>query len=109
MEPARTVSTDDRDSRETRERLREMLEQYPPSLGEVLRLDPSLLRNENYLATYPRLAGFLAQHPEIAHNPAYFVGEIHAGRWDAPNPRREALEMWQNVMAGVALFSCSRR
>jgi hypothetical protein len=104
VEPARTVGVDDRDARETRERLREVLEQYPPSLGEVLRLDPSLLRNENYLATYPRLAGFLAQHPEVAHNPAFFIGEIHSGRWDPPNPKREAFEMWQNVMAGVALF-----
>lgn len=104
VEPARSVSTDDRDARETRERLREVLEQYPPSLAEVLKLDPSLLRNENYLATYPRLAGFLAQHPEIAHNPAFFIGEIRSDRWNPVNPKREAFEMWQNVMAGVALF-----
>jgi hypothetical protein len=95
---------DDRDARETRERLHQVLEQYPPSLGEVLRLDPSLLSNESYLTPYPRLAAFLSQHPEVAHNPAYFIGEIHSSRWDPPNPKREAFEMWQNVMAGVALF-----
>ena len=62
------------DAEETRQQLDQLLRQYPPSLAEVLRLDPSMLSNEAYLATYPGLAAFLAQHPEVAHNPAYFVG-----------------------------------
>lgn len=108
LEAQRAIA-DDRSAGETRQRLREVLDQYPPSLGEVLRLDPSLLANDNYLSTYPRLAAFLAQHPEVAHNPAFFVGEIHAGRWDAPDPKRMAIEVWQGMMAGLALlivFSC---
>jgi hypothetical protein len=40
----------------------------------VLQLDPTLLSNANYVALYPSLAAFLSQHPEVAHNPAYFVG-----------------------------------
>ena len=95
---------DDRDARETRQRLHEVLEQYPPSLGEVLKLDPSLLNNPNYLATYPRLAAFLEQHPEVAHNPSFFIGEVWSERWNPPNPKREALEMWRDLMAGVALL-----
>jgi hypothetical protein len=59
----------------TRERLRELLNQYPPSLALVLRLDPSLLTNENYLTPYPALAAFLAQHPDVAHNPSFFIGD----------------------------------
>ncbi|MFI5179125.1 MAG: hypothetical protein ACHQO8_11200 [Vicinamibacterales bacterium] len=58
----------------TRERLRELLNQYPPSLTQVLRLDPSLLANQTYLAPYPTLAAFLAEHPDVAHNPSFFVG-----------------------------------
>jgi hypothetical protein len=104
VEPARPANVDDRDARETRERLHQVLEQYPPSLGEVLKLDPSLLANQGYLATYPRLAAFLAQHPEVAHNPSFFVGEVHSGRWDTPNPKREALEMWRDMFAGLAML-----
>ena len=67
------------DARETRERLRDVLNQYPPSVREVLRIDPTLLYRADYLATYPMLAAFLEQHPEIAHNPGFFLGE-----WRAP-------------------------
>jgi hypothetical protein len=102
VEPVRPLPVDDRSAEETRNKLREVLDQYPPSLREVLKLDPSLLSNAAYLSTYPRLAGFLAQHPEIAHNPSFFVGEVYSGRWDPPNPKRDALEMWKGMMVGVA-------
>ena len=63
------------DARETRERLADVLNQYPPSVREVLRIDPTLLYRPDYLATYPILASFLEQHPEIAHNPGFFIGD----------------------------------
>jgi len=66
---------DTRDARETRDRLRNVLDQYPPSVREVLRIDPTLMSHEYFLATYPVLAAFLRQHPEVAHNPTFFVGE----------------------------------
>src|SRR5262245_41580971 len=49
----------DENARETRDRLREMLDLYPPSLAQVLRLDPSLISRADYVAPYPRLATFL--------------------------------------------------
>ena len=55
----------DQDARETRENLEEILRKLPPAVGRVLRTDPSLLSNESYLATYPALAAFLKQHPEV--------------------------------------------
>jgi hypothetical protein len=90
---------------ETRERLHEVLRDYPPSLAEVLRLDPTLLTNQNYLAPYPRLAAFLAQHPGIAHNPSFYIGEVDRHRWNAPDPRRDAREAFQVVLAGMALLT----
>lgn len=60
---------------ETRGRLYEILRQYPPSLMTVLRLDPTLLTTVSYIAPYPALAAFLGQHPEIARNPAFFLGQ----------------------------------
>ena len=53
--------SDERNAEQTRERLREVLDQYPPSVTQVLRLDPSLLTKPDYLTTYPSLAVFLAQ------------------------------------------------
>src|ERR1051326_7059061 len=60
---------------QTHRELGVLLREYPPSLQQVLILDPSLLTNHDYLALYPKLNDFLAQHPEVAHNPTFFVGE----------------------------------
>jgi hypothetical protein len=93
-----------RDARQTREQLNNVLEQHPPSLREVLRIDPTLLYNDNYLATYPALAGFLQQHPEVAHNPSFFIGER---RFDERNdsPQMEAARALRNMteMIGIIL------
>ena len=70
---------DERNARDTKERLREIFEQYPPSVAQVLRLDPSLLSRADYLALYPTLANFLSQHPEVAHNPVFFLGGVGGG------------------------------
>src|SRR5262245_1797772 len=61
------------DAERTRELLRELLGKYPPSLSRVLKLDPSLLSNEQYLGPYPALATFLNQHPEVRRAPGYFL------------------------------------
>ena len=47
--PAPSASTS-ATRRDTKERLREIFEQYPPSVAQVLRLDPSLLTRPDYLA-----------------------------------------------------------
>ena len=58
----------------TRGELQSILEGYPPKLGEVLRMDHSLLSNESYLSPYPDLRTFLQKHPEVLRDPDYFVG-----------------------------------
>src|SRR5262245_6697207 len=67
-------------SLQTREMLRQIMRQYSPTLGEVFRMDPVLLTNQAFLAPYPKLAAFLAQHPEVAHNPSFYVGDFFQGR-----------------------------
>jgi hypothetical protein len=94
-----------RDARETRDRLNEIFNQYPPSVREVLRIDPTLMYRPDYIANYPMLAAFLEQHPQIAHNPSFFVGER---RFDeqSDNPRMEMARALRNIVevAGVALI-----
>jgi len=92
----------DENARQTRDRLRELLDLYPPSLGQVLRLDPSLVSRTDYIAPYPRLAAFLGQHPEVAHNPAFFLGDA---RFNAPDARNRNIDVLEGVLAGMAGLS----
>ena len=93
---------DRRNAEETRDRLRQVIEQYSPSLFEVFRHDPTLLRNEQYLASYPGLAAFLQQHPEVSHNPGFFVGQPH---WERDrDPRTAGVDLWRNMFQALAVF-----
>src|SRR5712691_4068773 len=86
----RPIPAEDANAQETLRRLQELLQQYPPSLGQVLALDPTLLNNSDYLQPYPALSNFLAQHPEIAHNPGFFLSQFREyGRrqYDYNDPR----------------------
>jgi hypothetical protein len=45
-----------------------------PTLTTVVSHDPSLLSNQDYVAhNNPQLAAFLAEHPEVARNPEYYL------------------------------------
>src|SRR5580765_494463 len=93
---------------ETQQRLHQLLQQYPPSLGQVLALDPTLLTNQAYLEPYPLLAAFLAQHPEIAHNPSYFLPQyrdIRRGQYDYNDPRLVAIRTVGEALGGVAALT----
>jgi hypothetical protein len=94
---------DDQNARETRDRVHEILEQYPPSVGQVLRLDPTLLSKPDYMASYPKLAGYVAQHPEVAHNPAFFFGGVLAGQSYEGGPG-QAIRAVQDVMEGLEVL-----
>lgn len=102
--PALTpVFVNDQDAQQTREELRNLLRQYPPSVARVLALDPSLLASPAYLATYPQLAAFIAQQPEVVHNPAYFLGTT--GDFESSQPGSEALRAFSDAMEGITVFA----
>jgi hypothetical protein len=88
---------DERGANDTRDRLRRLLDQYPPTLHYVLRLDPSLLSRPDYLAPYPALDAFLRQHPEVARNPSFFIGDenIVKGNQGPSDPQVEAVRAWR--------------
>jgi hypothetical protein len=103
--PAVALPENPVEARETRDQLMEVLRQYPPSLAEVLRLDPSLVTSEQYMATYPGLAAFVARHPEVARNPAYFFGTEHVRSWEDYGPRASAINIWRDVINGAQIFA----
>ena len=109
------VSIDGQGAEGTRREFRELMEQFPPALGVVLKSDPSLLSNTGYLATYPALAKYLSEHPEIARNPSYFLEHVETVqlvdyRYGDRRPaepmtaeqliKRDAINMWENTMSG---------
>lgn len=97
-----TIVTD-ADSHETREAFDAVLRRYPTEVSRVLKLDPSLMTNQSYLANYPALAAFLAQHPEVAHSPAFFLSRISVP--DDGTRETGAERMWRSTMEGLAIFS----
>ena len=94
------------DARATREQLRELMQRFPPDLGRVLKMDPTLLRTETYLAQYPALASFLAAHPDVAHNPSYYLQFVQIDRedWQPVDARTESMRMFRNMMESVGAF-----
>jgi len=56
----------------TKRDLEDLLRRYPQA-NATLRLDRSLLANQEYLDHYPDLRDFLKAHPEVAANPNAFI------------------------------------
>jgi len=102
VEPAAppVVQVDGTDATEVRGQLNDILRRYPPDLGRVLKLDPSLFANDSYMATYPALRAFVVQHPEIRRNPDFFLDSIYVP--GDTGPRSAAMDAWENMMGGLA-------
>jgi hypothetical protein len=62
------------------------------------------MTNDAYLATYPALAAFLKQHPEVARNPGYFLEfvDVSPGEYRQPS---EGARMWERTMEAFSMFA----
>lgn len=96
-----TVVTDS-DSHETRAAFVEVLRRYPTEVSRVLKLDPSLMTNQSYLANYPALAAFLAQHPEVTHSPTFYLGSTQS--FDDGHISSSE-RVWRSTMEGLSIFA----
>jgi hypothetical protein len=74
--PPQPVSNGELDAKGIKQALDRVLKTYPPSLTQVLQLDPSLLTEASYLTSYPKLATFLKEHPAVVHNTPYYIGTL---------------------------------
>ena len=105
--PAQPPAGLTQNAQETRQQLYRVLEKYPPALGRVLRLDPTLMTNPGYLNSYPQLASFLAQYPDVARNPGYYL-QRYDSTYSLPQPRdarTEAIHMWRTVLEFMGAFA----
>src|SRR5262245_53214995 len=89
---------------QTRQSLEQVLEKYPPAVGRVLKLDPSLMNNPTYLAPYPALSAFIAQHQEVVRNPGYYLENVNSPNQYYNDPRRQHRDEMYGLLAGVAAF-----
>ena len=99
--PINTFSPDNVDAKRLREQFMLVLKQYPPALGRVLKLDPSLFSNEPFLAPYPLLVAFVNQHQDVKRNPAYFLENVDMSYDGGYRQRSDAMEMWNDLIGGV--------
>jgi len=97
------LTVDQPDAQRTKEELAALLEHYPPALRGVLALDPALLDNESYLAPYPALVSFLGKHPEVQHNPSFYLGDGGALRFNRDSGQ-QVLDIWREVMQALFVF-----
>jgi hypothetical protein len=91
------------DARTLHRELDEVMRRYPPALGQILRLDPTLMTNPTYLAPYPVLQTFLTAHPDVMKNPTYYFGDNDGGRYyeqDSPTQR-----IVRQVLDGIAMLT----
>jgi len=81
----------------------DLLQRHPPSVGRVLKLDPSLMRNESYLSAYPQIRDFLAEHPDVTLHAQYYLEPVRGTYEDwSPSPRERMVE---GILAGLAGFT----
>ena len=99
------VIPDERDAEQIRREFQRVLEKHPPALRRVLKLDPSLLQNPDYLAPYPALATYLGQYPEVARDPAFFLSWVHVEGDERPlDARAQAMRIWENMFEAISVF-----
>lgn len=101
---------DERRAEDVRNELRELMRQYPPALGRVLRLDSGLMASPGYLAPYPALAAFIQAHPEVARYPDYFLNFVNESSWSEPldpasRVRIEALNAQRNFFESLLIVA----
>jgi hypothetical protein len=92
---------------QVREALSKVLDQYPPSLGRVLKSDPSLLDNQGYLAAFPAFTAFLASHPEIRRDPSFFFAQVRMPsgyQIFTTTPEQQAIQLWRSTLEGLAIL-----
>ncbi|HKO55412.1 MAG TPA: hypothetical protein VJ276_06000 [Thermoanaerobaculia bacterium] len=87
-------------SQEIRDQFTNLLSESPSELATILKLDPTLLSNEAYLSAYPELARFVAAHPEVRHNPRFYLSAFRV-----PGQGAGPLEQLSETLGIAAVFA----
>lgn len=98
-----TQGEDEPQAQKIRSEFMTILKDYPPQVGQILKLDPSLLSSDTYLAQYPAVTAFLTKHPEVRRSPAYYLEQVRSNSdyYSYYDPRTRA---WDNMMEMMAVL-----
>ena len=103
QQPPFVVYQNATNARDVQQQLREILDNYPPTVRQLLRLDPTLMQRDDYVAAYPALSAFLQQHPEILRNPSFYFGEQYFER--EQTERERTLSVVRNTIDGIGFLT----
>jgi hypothetical protein len=92
-------------ARDVQQQLREVLDRYPPSVRQLIQLDPTLMSRPDYMATYPQLQGFLQQHPEVVRNPTFYFGSPYNDYERDLSDRQRTLNVVKNTIEGIGFLT----
>ena len=104
------LPSDLQNAEETRKEFREVMRRYPPALGRVFKLDPTLMGNPTYMQSYPALVEFLKLHPEVPRYSGYFLSYVdeYGNSYEPQDPtyrlRSETINMWRNFIEMMIAF-----
>jgi hypothetical protein len=83
----------------------ELFDRLPARVAQLVAEDPSLLANAAYLAAYPELQAFVADHPELAQNPEPILLAAGAQRREAPADERDLrYRLLSSLFEGAAVL-----
>lgn len=103
QEQTAAVGLSTSDARTVHRELEEVMKRYPPALGQILRLDPTLMTNATYLAPYPALQAFLASHPDVVKNPGYYFSDYSSSSYfEQESPTQRIVH---DVLDGLAMLT----
>jgi len=100
--PAPIQAIEQPDIQQVKANFQDLLQKYPPSVRHVLREDPTLMTNQQFMGTYPALAAFLSQHPEIPLNPMFYIGTPQE---EQRSTRDRAFDIWRDFLQGLVIFA----
>jgi hypothetical protein len=86
---------------EVRKQFTRLIHAHRWQLGQTLALEPTLLKNKEFVANYPELEQFLIQNPEVSRDVHFYMQEIGVPRATA-NAVDQVLEAI--AMIGVTLL-----
>lgn len=96
-----TTASNEPERSQVRKEFMTILRKYPPAVAGVLKLDPTLLNTDQYIAPYPEIGAFLAKHPEVRRSPAYYFEPVDtSGNSYYYDPAERA---WNNMMEMFAV------
>lgn len=87
-----------------KQQFHEVLRRYPRSVPRVLRLDPRLMSDPSYMANYPAIQQFVAQYPDVARNPEFYLAEYSTYYQEPYSERAQAISVFRNFIEGITIL-----